>query len=921
MRDDTPGKRAIIATKITRPPQRNVIHRERLYRVLDRGTERKLTIVSAPAGYGKTTLVASWLVDRGLDHLWLSLDRLDESASQIIGYLDALLDVPGPDERKSSANVAAILNRLADRDRDLVVVFDDYHLADTPEIRDILGIILERLPPKVHLVLIARAEPRLKLAKYRGQGELLELREQELRFTFEEADSFLGGLSRLKLRRTELESLVRTTEGWIAGLRMVAAALKDQEQPSLYIQNLSAKNRYLLDYLVEEVLSGLDEGTTEFLLRCSFLDRLQADLCRAVTGRADAQEVLEYLDRNNLFVIPLDDERCWYRLHHLFQDLLRSRLSEARPAELRGLRESAAAWFESRELYVDAIDQLVAAGLTDRAVALMEREAERLMLRGELKAVMRWVSVLPEEAGAGVPFFTFVRAWMALTAGRPTEEIERTMKDLEDGPHADLALCIKAYIAIVKGRGAEALAYSEAAVGSITEPSAFVTGIAALSAALARLGAGDDQEASAALERTAEDSIKSGNLLVAVMALSYRAKIHLDRGELPEAEALYQRAVDLAADEAGRRKWFAGTSLIGLAEVARLRGDASGAVGAYQEGEDILAGWLDFSAVEGELGLARALASLGEYDEAEEALDYADILARNFAATESDDRLVGAYRALLALRRAEDCARRMPRSGTGEGASAARDEAPRGGADRPAATQESIPSRTSSGLLAAERLQPDRSEPASGRGGEPYGTELRARALWILVAARRAMAAGDCAGCAAEAEAVAEGAAGRGYALLALEAELLELRALRRMERMDEVLDLLERVLAFMERSGIVQSAVDEGPELARILYEARTLGLKSPCIGTLLAAFPLEEGCIAAAALPAACADQRLGARELEVLALFERGLSNKEVAARLNISVRTVKWYSSTIYAKLEVKSRTQALAKARLLGVLAD
>lgn len=395
---------SIIQTKIVQPPVRNAIDRERLYKKMDGAGDRKLTVVSAPAGYGKTTLVTSWLEKRGLQHCWINLDRFDTAAQQVLNYFDAVLYKLKPDEseRVSSGKVkynsiTSIINRMLRFQSELIVVLDDYHLADTAEIRELISIILEHLPGQVHIVLITRVDPQLHTARLRGQNQLLEITESDLQFSTGEVRSFLVSAARISLGMAEIEYLTRSTEGWIAGLQIIVASLRENPQPERYIHKLSSDNRYLFEYMIEEVMNRLDENTIDFLLKCSLFDRITAGLCNEITGRRDAQIILDYLDTHNLFISPLDSENCWYRLHHLFGNMLFSSCIQKYGEELPRFYLLASKWFESKGYYVEAIDCMLKTEDRQRTVELIEQYAEQILMQGELTALMRWIEKIPQE--------------------------------------------------------------------------------------------------------------------------------------------------------------------------------------------------------------------------------------------------------------------------------------------------------------------------------------------------------------------------------------------------------------------------------------------------------------------------------------------------------------------------------------------
>jgi len=868
---------SILSTKIGPPPVRSVVHRARLYDRLDNGASRKLTIISAPPGYGKTTLVSSWLTKRSLDCCWVNLDPLDSSAHRMATYLGAALDrLERPDNPPESNPWGAFLNTLARRQRSTMVVLDDYHLAESAEVNDLMMSLLERLPATAHLVLATRSDPALRLAKLRGQAELVEIRESDLAFTVDEIKAFLTEVGGIPLRTEQLQTLSQTTEGWIAGLQILAASLRDSADPSRLVEELIGRQHYLRDYLAEEVRARLDPLTQEFLEHCSILERLCADLCDMVTGRTDSQELLSAIDRQNLFVSPLDEEHRWFRLHHLFAEVLAARLQDHHAEELPDLHGRASEWFSAHKYPAEAINHRVASGDAAASAELIDRHGEWLMKRGDLMTAKRWISSLPGEVCARYPRIMLLRTWAGIMEGRPLEEIQQALDSI--GATKDYEaqlLSLRSYLAVLQGKNHEALRLSKQAARIGGEPDSFVSGFAKSRLAAARLACGKVSEAIDLFESTADESLQAGNLLVAVTALVHKAGALARKGDLDGGEKSYQRALDLAAESRGKRRWFVGWALLGLGEISRLRGDIEGALELFREGMETSSNWQDLYAFSASLGFPHALLARGREGEALDTLRSGEQIARRSAAPHYFARLVEAHRTLVLLR----CGR----------------------------SQEI---RT--------RWRAPASRSRSGNDGS-YIEELVSD-LEVLAQARLALLQGDTRRCKALLLPMGRAARDQERGVNALSADLLLVQAYWREEEIGKATAVLERALTFAADRGIVQPFADEGPEMARVLYRARTLGVEHSFIGKLLAAFPLDQQSTAAAETQPHSVEP-LTARELKVLTLVSQGLSNKEAAAKLYLGVRTVKWYVSNIYAKLDVSSRTQAIAKARQLGILPE
>ncbi len=868
---------SILKTKIVRPPVRNIVHRTRLYELLDNGAARKLTIVSAPAGYGKTTLVASWLGERSLDCCWVNLGGQDSSAQQLTVYLCAALDrLEKRESATGSDRWVALLNGLEARRRETIVILDDYHLAESAEVNDLVMLLLEHLPSTAHLVIITRVDPSLRLAKLRGQAELVEVRQSDLALTLEETGAFLAEVSGVELTKEVVRSLSLVTEGWVAGLQILTSSVKSSADPSRLIGELVGRQRYLRDYLVEEVLVGLDPPALEFLERCSILERLSADLCEALTGRTDSREVLSAMDGQNLFISPMDEEHRWFRLHHLFAQVLSARMQQDHPTEIPVLHGKASEWFAAHDQPVEAINHCLASGDTVAAAGLINRYGEWLMKQGELLVAKKWIGSLPDELCARYPVIMLLRAWAGIEDGRPLGQIERELDSIGGtGAYEAQVLCLRSYLAGLQGRDEQALQLSEKASRIIGEQDLFVRGHAKFRVAVARLASGDTAEAIDLLESAAEDSLQAGNLLVAATALAHRARAMVERGEVDGGGQTYQRALDLMAHPGGSRRGYVAWALIGLAEIDRLRGNLDGALELFREGMETYANWLDLNTFYTSLGIVHTLLAKGQEADALQALQSADELARGSTVPLYFTRLVEAHRTLALLR-----------------------------CGRPQEARAHVKELSAHG------------DP----GADVSYVEALVSDLEILARARLALLEKNPRGCIDLALAVAQRARKQERELHALYAEIILVQAYWQAEEIDKATSVLERGVSFAAERGIVQPFVDEGPELARILYRARTMGVDHAFIGKLLAAFPLDQQSRAAAETQPHSVEP-LSAREVTVLTLLSQGLSNKEVAAKLYLSVRTVKWYTSNIYAKLDVSSRTQAIAKARRLQILPE
>ena len=442
----------LLATKLHVPrPRPDLVPRPRLAERLDEGLARGLMLVCAPAGYGKTVLLADWVRRCHPPAAWLSLDvgdndparfwrhgvaALDQARPGLAERVGPLLGPPAPSSYEGL--VTALINELAagpDADQ-VLLVLDDYHLIDSEAVHESLGFLLEHRPPGLRLVLASRSDPPLALARLRGRGQLAELRAAELRFTVDEAAALLQVAAgpNAALPGAEVEALVARTEGWAAGLQLAGMSLRGHEDVARFVGEFTGSNRYVLDYLAEEVLERQSGPMRTFLLETSVLERLSGALCDAVTGRAGSQALLEQIEAAGLFVVPLDEVRGWWRYHHLFADLLRARLQEEQPGRAAQLHCNAAAWYEEHGLADDAIGHAVAAGQMTWAARIIEQHFDVVFnFRGEVATIHRWLSVLPAEVVRSRPRLLLAQALMAVTSGH-LEVVEPLLDAVECAP-------------------------------------------------------------------------------------------------------------------------------------------------------------------------------------------------------------------------------------------------------------------------------------------------------------------------------------------------------------------------------------------------------------------------------------------------------------------------------------------------------
>jgi LuxR family maltose regulon positive regulatory protein len=919
---------SLLTTKLFIPlPHSNLVLRPRLFKRLDEGLRQghRLILVSAPAGFGKTTLVSAWLSECKYPTAWLSLDEGDNDPARFMAYLvaalrtaqadvgdAALVALQSPQPPPIESVLTSLINEVAtlpspdDREgHHYTLVLDDYHLITAQPIHDALALLLDRLPPQMHLIIVTRVDPPLPIARLRGRGQLTELRLSDLRFTPDEAAAFLNQVMGLDLAADDVSVLVARTEGWIAGLQMAAVSMRGQENIAGFIEDFTGSDRYVLDYLVEEVLQRQPEIIQTFLLQTSILDRLTGSLCDVILNRgteeqrskndfgscapqlpgasASGQEILEYLEHNNLFVVPLDRERRWYRYHRLFADLLHSRLRRAHPELMPTLHRRASGWYERNGLMVAAVNHALSAEDFERAAYLIEQAAESTLMRGEFTTFLGWVEALPAEVARARPLLHVYHTGIQLMNGLSLPGAEARLQEaMEAEPSQAVSGAVVTFqtlIAAYRGDTRQSVELSQQALELLAEDNLFLRNLVAGFLGITYLWSGDFATAARALREAIRIGQQIGNLTFTVLALCHLAELHIVRGQLHEAKAFYEQALEQAMDGQGRPRPIAGIALMGLGYLLREWNDLEAALRHVVEGIELAAKWEEMGTFTGYISLACVQQALGDQEAAREAIQKAWQTAKGFEGMEMASVVVGVYQARLWIQQ-------------GDYHAALHWAEERGLKGRIEAGELEKGSRTVPFLYAALEYM--------AYAEACIAQDRPAEALAILSPLLQVTEAG-------------------GWTMFTIETLALESLAFQALGDVDRALYCLERARSLAEPEGFVRLFVDKGQPMARLLYQAAERGIAPEYASRLLAAFPAVESAPTAPSKPPSEMIEPLSEREREVLLLIAEGLSNREIAQRLFLSLSTVKVHTYNMYGKLGVHSRTQAVAKARTLGIL--
>jgi LuxR family maltose regulon positive regulatory protein len=913
---------ALLATKLHVPrTHRGLVPRPRLVGRLTQGLEGELTLVCAPAGFGKTALLADWTRRSGRAVAWLSLDAGDNdparfwrhAAAALGGVRDGvdaqLAPLLRPPPRSFESVVTALVNELAAVPGELVLVLDDYHLIESEAVHESLAFLLEHLPAGLRLVVASRADPPLPLGRLRARGQLVELRAAELRFTSGEAAALLREAVGPDLPEDAVAALTARTEGWAAGLQLAALSLRGRSDPAGFVAAFSGSHRYVLDYLAEEVLERQPEQLRGFLLETSVLDRLCGALCDAVTGRADGQRLLETIERANLFLIPLDEVRGWYRYHQLFADLLRVRLGQERPERLPVLHRAAAGWCEERGLVDDAIRHALAAGDATWAARLVERHIGPMLGHGE---TTRWLAALPAELVRSRPRLCVVQANQATMTGQ-ADELERWLDDAE-----------RALAAGGADEPTETDAQPASAGWAAGWPADVPGTVAVLRADLARLRG--DADRTIQLAGQALTRLSGGEHVLRFIANWNLARARWLNGELGEAERAL--AVLVATARAAGGPYLTLVTSWDLGRVQRAQGRLHAALRTYEQGLAIGAevGSPSLPA----LGIAHVgvAAVLCEQDDLGAALDHVTegvARCRQLAGT----RLLAEGLAVLArIRHA---------LGDQAGALAAIGEAERVGPSLDVVDLFSPAAAERARLLLAHGQVTEAAgwAAARGLGADDEPSYLHEREHLLL--ARLLLAQGELERARRLLERMHAAAAAQGRTGSLVELGALQAHALAACGEQAGALAALAEALALAWPEGYVRVFVDEGAPLAVLLDQlvasqqggrvAPAPGVPPQYLHRLRAGFePRADRATPAATRPDAPAvavtpglAEPLTDRELQVLALVAAGTPNQQIAEELVVALETVKKHVSHILGKLGAANRTQAVARAREQGLL--
>ena len=922
----------ILATKLYIPPPRpGIVPHPRLIKRLDDGLEngRRITLISASAGFGKTTLISEWIAGCGRPVAWLSLDDGDSDPVRFITYLIAALQIikvgigeglssalQSPQPPPTEAILTVLLNEITTIPDNFVLVLDDYHIIDSKPVDEALTFLLEHLPAQMHLVVVTREDPHLPLARLRARGQLTELRAADLRFTPSEATEFLNHVMGLNLSAENIAALETHTEGWIAGLQLAAISMQGHasRDTTSFIKSFTGSHHFVLDYLVEEVLGQQSESVQTFLLHTSILDRLCGPLCDAVLGfpSASGQKTLEYLEHANLFIVPLDNERCWYRYHHLFADVLRMHLMSEQPDQGSILHRRASEWYEQNSSADNAIRHALAAEDFERAATLVELSIPEMRRnrQGATVTELGWLKALPDELVHFRPVLCVDYAY-ALFAGGELGAVESRLRDAErwldttDGTHErpespavgmvivdeeefrrlpSMIALLRAAQALARGDMPEAVKNARRVLDLAPEDAHLMLGGAASVLGLAAWVRGDLEVAHRMTADGMANVRRAGYISSAIGGSIVLADIQIAQGCLHEAMTTYEQGLQWAMEPGAPVLRGAADMYVGMSTLHYEHNNLETATQHLLTSQALgeLAG-LQQNPYRWCAAMARIREAQGDLDGALDLLDQAERLYdANFSPNV-----------------------------------------------RPIATQK-IRVWLAQGRL-GEALAWAREQGLSVENELSYLREFDHITLAKVLLARYQSdrANGSISGVVGLLERLLKAGEERGGKGSVIEILVLQALAYHTQGDLPAALLPLQHALALAEPQGYVRMFLDEGASMRQLLREVSAREIMPDYANKLLTAFEAEKrkGEDKPDLHPVLPEEHRdgepliepLSQRELKILQLIAQGLSNREIGERLFLALDTVKGHNRKIFDKLQVQSRTEAIARARELGLL--
>jgi len=891
----------LLRTKLYLPPPRlNLVPRSRLLERLSNALTHALTLISAPAGFGKTTLLQEWISGYDLTLAWLSIDSGDNDAIRFWLYVLAAIQIIEPEIGKSvvtalqtpqpppiNSLLIELINEISDRSKAhatqcWLLVLDDYHLITESDVHDSLIFFLDHLPSQMHLIISTRSDPPWPLARLRARRKMIEIRTEDLRFSYQEATTFLNTVMKLGISNKNVIALENRTEGWIVGLQMAALSMQNKSDLSGFIRAFTGTNRFILDYLLEEVLDHQTPDIQAFLLKTSLLDQMTAPLCDAILGSSNSRMILTQLEQANLFLVPLDDQRKWYRYHHLFSELLRSQLALMHPDEISNLHRKASQWLEDQGFVEEPVAHALAAQDYERMARLCEKFAQALLQQSKRNILSTWIEALPAEIIQESAWLCVYQSWMRHWSGKRDggdeclENAERILLDstsLDPSEKKKLAgsiAAVRAHYALINEQLPLAIEQAKKALNLLPKTDFYTPGAAGVALGGAYWAQGDIVKAEQAFVECASTALKEGFSYRASSALCYAALQQVKQAKLSIAEKTLLKALSLAQGPGDYKYPPAGYPLVKLSELACERNNLIQARNFIEDGVERckLFGQVDLLA-EAYVAQARVQLACGDYTGTRETLQQADQIAINtkldpWATSWLDDCRVRLWLSTGNL----DYANRWVMSSGLE-------------VDGEFNYHYDLNHVTLARVLVSQILQ----------------NSVEADPNQCLKLLARLLAVTD----------------EMGWVHHKIQVLVLKALTLKAIRDDDGAMQTLHQALTIAEPERYIRTFIAEGKSMEELLQKIAEQKNTSGYVEVLLKAFSKEPS------------NQRpdlvepLSLREKEVLNFLMTSLSVPEIAKELILSPNTVRSHIKNIYSKLEVNRRLDAIEKAKELKLV--
>lgn len=890
----------LLTTKFFIPQiQPHHIPRPELIKVLNKGLHGKLTLVSAPAGFGKTMLISEWIDNiKSQDYIsaWISLEKTENDSGLFLSYLvgslmkrqaisstlgNSILNIIKAPEAPLREAMIALLNEIADSSCKNVLVLDDFHVIDSPEVHGMLKFLVEHLPPSLHLVIVTRDDPPLPLARFRAHKQLTEIRAAELRFTLSQTARFFNSFDDLDLSPEEIGILEDRSEGWIVGMQLAALSLKGRADIVDLKRSFTGNNRYILDYLITEVLDRQTDIIRKFLLKTSILNQFTGELCNSLTGQDNSHEILDYLVKTNLFIVPLDVQGHWYRYHHLFSDLLRMNLSKDYKREIKALRLRASQWFEDNDYPEEAIDYSLQAEDYQKSVQLLTKNVDDIMIKGKYSTVWQWLIEIPENYILSIPELSLVQAWKSFTGGHvlKAEEylqaVEKILAKKESKENVNdirgRTKAIRAFLDSFRGDVPSMIKNTREALSLLSPRDLAWRSIVSMALGDAYGMTGEFQKAFEIRLQALEESNNSGNIYLILLCSMKLAITYRMKGELSEVFYLcckyYQFAEDKKMTHLDVTGWLLSVWGEALAETGQL-GEAflkvRRGIELTESSEDILL------IIWPRLCMSRILLMKNDLKGVEEIFFVLEEKMSGRRIPPYISNIVSALQGhlLLAQNKINSAIQWCEL--------------------RHLSLEGNVNQLNEAGYIVFARIL----------GAQKKYTESISILESLYNASERA-----------------------GRVSKMIEIMILQVMILEADDRVEESSTILKRLLSLAEENGFFQTMLLEGPQFTRLLYEFSKNERVSPYLERLLLSLK-DKGATQKAIdskEPKSPFIEKLSERELDVLRLLAEGLSRQEISEKLFVSLHTVKTHLRNIYSKLGIHNSLQAINMAQSLGIL--